>query len=159
MSGVATPPGLYLLPLTHPYLQHTMYVTPYLNFDGQCRAAFEFYAQCLGGKIEAMMTHGEAPIADQVPEDWHDAVLHACLVSGDLTLMGSDAPSASYQAPGSMYVALHVDTPEEADRVFGALSDGGTVTMPIEETFWAARFGMLVDRFGVPWMVNCAPSA
>lgn len=133
-----------------------MQATPYLNFDGRCREAFEFYAEVLDGKIEAMISHGESPIAAEVPSDRHDAIMHAYLVAGDVALMASDAPSDSYQAPQGLYVMLNVDDPDEADRLFEAFADGGTVQMPIEETFWALRFGMVVDRFGTPWMVNCS---
>lgn len=132
-----------------------MKTTPYLTFNGECREAFEFYADVLDGKIEAMITHGDSPIADEVPEAMHSAIMHAYLVAGNVELMASDAMGGRYEKPSGLYVSLHVDTPEEADRIFSALADGGSVVMPIDETFWAQRFGMLVDRFGTPWMVNC----
>ena len=134
---------------------NTMKAIPYLNFNGQCRAAFEFYAQCLGGQIEAMMTHGESPVAGDVPPDWTDSILHAYLVAVDAVLMGSDAPPDHYETPRGLYVSLSVNTPDEAERIFQLLAENGTVQMPIDETFWAARFGMLVDQFGTPWMINC----
>lgn len=133
-----------------------MQVNPYLNFDGQCEEAFRFYEQVLGGKIEAMMTHGESPIAGEVPSEWHDRILHARLVVGDQVLMASDSPPEYYQKPQGLYVSLHVEDPAEAERIFRALAEGGTVTMPFQKTFWAAGgFGMLTDRFGTPWMINC----
>jgi PhnB protein len=129
---------------------------PYLNFNGQCREAFALYERCLGGKIEMMMTHGESPIAADVPSDWHDRILHARLVAGDVVLLASDSPPEMYEAPQGIHVSLLVDDPSEAARIFETLAAGGTVTMPFEKTFWAAGgFGMLVDRFGTPWMVNC----
>ena len=103
-----------------------------------------------------MMTHGESPIAAEVPESWHKRILHARMVVGDAVLMASDTPPEHYEKPAGLYVTLSVETPHEADRIFYALAENGTVTMPIEKTFWAARFGMLVDRFGTPWMINCA---
>ncbi len=137
-----------------------MQVNPYLNFDGQCAEAFRFYAQVLGGTIEAMMTHGESPIAGQVPPGWHDRILHARLVVGDQVLLASDSPPEQYQKPQGLYVSLSIDKPADAQRIFDALAENGTVTMPFEKTFWAAGgFGMLVDRFGTPWMINCEQGA
>jgi|SRR5215469_17033687 len=137
-----------------------MHLNPYLTFDGRCEAAFKFYEGCLGGKIVAMIRHGETPVADQTPAAWRDKIIHARLVVGDQILMGSDAPPDRYEPSKGFSVTLGVDDPAEADRVFHALSDGGNVRMPIQKTFWARRFGMLVDRFGIPWMVNCEePSA
>ena len=132
-----------------------MQVNPYLNFNGDCAAAFKFYERLLGAKIEAIMTHGESPIAKDVPPAWHDRVLHARLIVGDTVLMASDSPPEYYEKPQGLYVSLQIDTPAEAERIFRELSQGGRVTMPIDKTFWAERFGMLVDRFGIPWMVNC----
>jgi PhnB protein len=105
------------------------------------------------------MTHRESPIADQVPSTWGDRVLHARLVVGDTVLMASDSPPEHYAKPAGMHVSLQVDDPAEADRIFYALADKGSVTYPIEKTFWAARFGMLVDRFDIPWMINCEQPA
>jgi len=133
----------------------TVQINPYLNFDGECEAAFRFYERCLGGTIEAMQTFGESPMAADTPADWHNRILHARLVAGGTALMGSDSPSEHFEQPKGFSVSLQVDRPEEADRIFSALAENGTVQMPIGETFWAARFGMLVDQFGIPWMVNC----
>ncbi len=133
-----------------------MQITPYLNFDGQCREAFERYQQILGGTIEAMTTHGETPAAEFVLPEHQNSIMHARLVTATgQVLMASDAPPGRYSKPQGMYVSLHVDDPAEADRIFNALAEGGTVQMPIQETFWAARFGMLADRFGILWMINC----
>jgi len=135
-----------------------MELSPYLNFNGQCAAAFKFYEQCLGGRIQVIMTHGESPLKDQVPADWHDKVLHARLVLGNdktpWALMGCDAPSTHYATPQGMAVTLSVTTTAEAERVYNALADQGKVTMPFQKTFWSAGFGMAVDRFGIPWMVS-----
>lgn len=136
-----------------------MRVIPYLNFDGQCAEAFRFYERVLGGTIEAMMTHGDSPIAGDVPSEWHDRIMHARLVVRGQVLMGSDSPPGHHHTPQGMSVSLHVDDPADAERIFHALAEDGTVTMPIQRTFWAERFGMLVDRFGTPWMVNCEQGA
>jgi PhnB protein len=136
-----------------------MQFTPYLNFNGDCEEAFKLYERVLGGKIEAMITHGGSPIAKEVPSTWHNRIMHARLVVGDAVLMASDSPPEHYEKPRGLFVSIGVDDPAEADRIFYALAENGTVTMPIEKTFWAARFGMLVDRFGTPWMINCEQPA
>lgn len=136
-----------------------MQINPYLNFNGTCEAAFKFYEKCLGGKILGIETFAGAGMADFVPPEWHDKVMHTTLLVGDELLMGSDAPPGRFEEAKGMSVSINVDTPEEADRIFNALAENGTVTMPIAETGWAARFGMLVDRFGIPWMVNCQKGA
>ncbi|HEY3412355.1 MAG TPA: VOC family protein [Armatimonadota bacterium] len=132
-----------------------MQVEPYLFFSGQCEEAFKFYAQCLGGKITAMHTHRETPAGPQTPPEWQDKIMHARLELGGTVLMGSDSPPEWYEAPKGFSVSLSAGSPAEADRIFGLLAENGTIKMPIQETFWAARFGMLVDRFGIPWMINC----
>jgi PhnB protein len=135
-----------------------MQLNPYLLFNGQCEAAFKFYEKCLGGKIIAMMTHEGTPAATQVPADWVKKIIHARMVVGDQLLMGSDAPPDRFQKPSGFSVSLMVKTAEEADRLFQALSEKATVQMPIQKTFWSPRFGMLVDQFGIPWMINCEPA-
>jgi len=135
-----------------------MALNPYLTFDGQCEAAFQFYERCLGGKIVTMMNHEDSPIAGQVPADWGKRIMHARLTVGDSVLMGSDSPPEHYEEPKGFSVALQLKQPAEAERVFQALAEGGTVLMPIQQTFWATRFGMLVDRFAIPWMINCEQS-
>ena len=132
-----------------------MQLNAYLTFNGQCEAAFKFYEKCFGGKIVFMQTHGESPMAGQVPPDWRDKIIHATLHVGGAVLMGSDAPPPRYEKPQGIAVSLRVSDPADADRMFNALAENGTVQMPIQKTFWSVRFGMLVDRFGIPWMVNC----
>ncbi len=136
-----------------------MRLNPYLTFDGRCEAAFKFYEKCLGAKVTAMMTHEGTPMAGQVPPEWRKKIIHARLQVGDVALMGSDAPADRYEKAKGYSVSLSIDKPADADRVFHALAEKGTVTMPIQETFWAERFGMLVDQFGIPWMINCEKKA
>ena len=136
-----------------------MQLNPYLTFKGQCEEAFKFYAQCLGGTIQMSMTFGDSPMADQVPSEWRDKIVHATLLVGSTAVGGSDAPPDRYEAPKGVSITIQLNNPAEAERIFQSLSEGGTVTMPLEKTFWAARFGMLVDRFGIPWMVNCEQPA
>jgi PhnB protein len=136
-----------------------MQLNPYLLFNGQCEAAFKFYEKCLGGKIEVMLTHAGTPAEEHVPAEWRDKILHARLVVEDSVLMASDAPPGHYQQPQGFSVSLQLKDPDKAGRIFDALAEGGTVQMPFAETFWAARFGMLKDQFGIPWMINCERAA
>ncbi|PZQ09773.1 MAG: VOC family protein [Rhodanobacter denitrificans] len=132
-----------------------MQLNAYLNFDGRCAEAFALYARVLNGKLDLVQATPGSPMAEHVPPDWGDRVLHVCLTAGDAVLMGSDCPPGQFQPAQGMQVNIGVDDVAEAERIFGALSDGATILMPLAETFWAQRFGMLVDRFGTPWMVNC----
>ena len=132
-----------------------MQLNPYLLFNGQCEAAFKFYERCLDGKIVAMMTYAGSPMEEQTPPEWRNKVMHARLTVGDKVLMGSDAQPGCHEEPKGFSVTLGIDDPADAERIFHALAQNGTVQMPIQQTFWAARFGMLVDQFGTPWMINC----
>ncbi len=132
-----------------------MQLNPYLTFNGQCEAAFKFYERCLGGKITAMIPHAGTPAEQHVPPERLNKIMHARLTVNDQVLMGSDAPPDRYQQPKGISVSLQIKDPNDADRTFKALSENGTVQMPIQETFWALRFGMFVDQFGIPWMINC----
>jgi PhnB protein len=136
-----------------------MQMNPYLTFNRQCEAAFKFYEKCLGAKIVMMMMHEGTPAAEHVPAEWRNKILHARLQIGDQVVMGSDAPPDRYEQPKGFSVSVSVDDPAEADRIFGALAEQGTVRMAIQKTFWAIRFGTLVDRFGIPWMINCEEHA
>lgn len=132
-----------------------MQATPCLYFNGDCLEAFRSYEKTLGGKIEAVFTYAQMPPGSPAMGE-PDKVMHASFRAGSIVLMGSDAPPAYYHPPDGFRVCLGVDTPEEADRLFAALSEGGKVDMPIQATFFSRRFAMFSDRFGVPWMVNCA---
>jgi PhnB protein len=130
---------------------------PYLTFNGNCGEAFKYYERALGGKIVASVTFADMPpdAQAQTPPEYKKLIMHTRLVVGDDVLMGSDAPPGRFEKPQGISVSIQTDDPKEAERVFAALSDNGHVTMPLQQTFWALRFGMLVDRFGIPWMVNC----
>ena len=133
-----------------------MQMNPYLGFDGKCEAAFKFYEKVFGGKIVMMMKYGDSPMAGKTPPELKDNVMHARItVADDVVLMGSDAPPQMYEPMKGMSVSVSIDKPDDADRIFAALAENGTVRMPIQETFWARRFGMLTDQFGTPWMINC----
>ncbi len=129
---------------------------PYLAFNGQSEAAFKFYERCLGGKIVAMIPYGDTPSKEHVPAGHERKIMHARINLGNQVLMGGDAhPDMPFEGVKGCSVAVQVETPAEAERLFNALAENGTVTMPLGETFWAVRFGMLTDQFGVSWMVNC----
>lgn len=136
-----------------------MQVNPYLHFNGNCEAVFKFYAESLNGKISTLLPHEGTPAEQQVPAEWRKKIVHAHMTVGDTILMGSDQPPEHYTKPQGFSVTLQVAKPEEAERAFQALSKNGTVTMPMQQTFFASRFGMLVDQFGIPWMVVGPPAA
>lgn len=132
-----------------------MRINPYLSFNGDCKAAFELYAKTFGGRIDAMFTHADAPTADEVPAPMRNQIMHAQLSVGDQVIMGADCPAQYREKPQGFSVSLHVDSIDEAERIYAVLSEGGTVSMAIGETFWALRFAMVTDRFGIPWAINC----
>ena len=136
-----------------------MQLNPHLHFNGQCEAAFKFYEKCLGGKITFMMPHEGTPIADQVPAAWRSKILHATLQVDGEVLTGADVPPDHYQKPQGFSVMVGIKDQAQAERIFHGLAENGTVQIPLQETFWAARFGMLIDRFGIPWMISCGKAA
>jgi len=130
-------------------------IDSYLFFDGTCADAMHFYQHTLGGEIEMMMTHGQSPMKDQVPEGSADRILHASLRIGEMRLMASDAMVGQpYEGMKNFALSLSYPTAQEARHAFDLLTEGGKVTMPMADTFWSEAFGMLVDRFGTPWMVS-----
>jgi PhnB protein len=128
-----------------------MRMRTHVNFSGRCAEAFRFYEQHLGGVVSMMMTHNEAPDQTQIKPEWKDAVLHAPISIGGTELMAADIPQA--EPMRSAYLSLSVESDAEAERIFSALANGGEVFMPMQETFFATRFGQLRDRFGVNWMI------
>jgi PhnB protein len=134
-----------------------MQLNPYLFFNGNCEAAFAFYAQCLGATITAMQTNADAPTAAQMTPEWRGKIRHASMNVGTREFMGADRRPEVYEAPKGFSVLLGFVNPTGAERVFHALAVGGTITVPFGEIFWARRFGMLTDQFGVPWMINFHP--
>ena len=128
---------------------------PYLAFDGQCEEAFKFYEKALGGKILMMMRLADAPAGVPRTPETERRIMHARLEVGDRYLMGGDAPQQMFSKPQGFCVAIQVDEAADAERVFAALAEGGKINMPLAPTFWSERFGMLIDKYGIPWMVNC----
>lgn len=132
-----------------------MQVQPYLFFNGNCEEAFKFYERSLGGKILAMMRHAGSPMEQHTPPEWRDKIMHARLSVDDTVLLGSDSPPEHYKKPQGFSVCIEVKELARAQSAFKALSEGGSVGMDFQKTFWALGFGMLVDRYGTHWMINC----
>jgi PhnB protein len=131
-----------------------MSINPYLFYDGKCEAAFKFYEKVLGGKIVALMTYEGAPESMPTPPEWNKKIMHAMMTIDGQALMASDASPGYFKQPQGFGVSLQVNDLAEAERKFNALAEGGSVGMPFGKTFWSKGFGMCVDQFGIPWMVN-----
>ena len=125
----------------------------YLTFKGDCEAAFRAYAQCFRGTVGELFRYGGSPMVDQVPSDWTDKVMHGSVTICGQVLMGAD--TSPYEAPRGISLALHVKGAAEGERIFDELAVDGTIVVPMEKTFWAERFGVVVDRFGITWSINC----
>jgi PhnB protein len=132
-----------------------MRLNPHLTFNGQCAEAFKFYEAQLGGRIEMMMRYGEAPMAENVPPELHEYILHATLAFDDQVITGGDVPPAHYEKPRGFSMLLNLDATAESERIFDALAENGAIHMRLQETFWAQRFGIVIDRYGTPWTINC----
>jgi PhnB protein len=130
-----------------------MKMRTYLNYGGNCAEAFHFYEKHLGARIDMLMTHDQAPGVTNVKPEWAKAVLHASITIGETQVMASDVPPDRFQPMRSVYLSLNVDSDAEAEGIYKLLSDGGEIFMPMQETFFASRFGQLRDRFGTSWMI------
>jgi PhnB protein len=126
-----------------------------LVFNGRCEAAFRFYERCLNGTIAFVLTWGNSPMAADAPPGWDAKIFHATLKIGDTVVTGADLPPGRYEQPKGFSVVLQMDDPGTAERVFQALAENARIEMPLQETFWASRFGALIDQFGIPWSINC----
>jgi PhnB protein len=131
-----------------------MHISPHLCFDGQCREAMQRYQEILGGTLQTMLTYGETPMASSLESKWHDKIVHATLVLDGVELTGVDLIRGSYQRPQGFFVTLTVAEIARATQIFAALSQAGEIKMPLGKTFWSAGFGVLIDRFGIPWEIN-----
>lgn len=129
-------------------------ISPHLCFDGQCREAMTFYQSILGGALQTMLSYGESPMASSVDPQWHDRIVHATLVLEQIELTGVDMPPGAYQRPRGFFVTLTIEGLDRAAQVFDSLAEGGEIHLPLRPTFWSPGFGVLVDRFGIPWEVN-----
>jgi len=136
-----------------------MQVSPYLSFKGQCEEAFTFYQQCLGGTLGPLFRYTGSPFADQAPPGWDEKIMHGSMTIGDLMLMGADITPAKYEEPKGFSLSVQIKSVDDAERIFHGLAEGGVIVMPLEKTFWAERFGIVSDRFGIPWLINCEGAA
>jgi len=135
-----------------------MAASAHLSFSGECREAFTLYAQLFSGE-RRMIAYGDTPMANAVPAEWSEKIVHATLSFDGGELAGSDVESAHYRRPQGFSVLVDVDGVEKAHRIFAALAEGGSVAMPLHETFWSPAFGVLTDRFGIPWEINGTASS
>ena len=131
-----------------------MQLIPHLGFLGDCEAAFKFYAGCLNGEVLALVTYGATPMAKEVSAEWQSKIIHGTMRIGDTVIMGADVGAERYEAPKGITLTLGVKDPAEGERLFQALAENGQVVMPYQKTFWSPGFGMVVDKFKVPWMIN-----
>jgi len=132
-----------------------MQLTTYLSFNGQCEAAFRLYERSLGGEIGPVFRYAGSPMANDAPPGWDDKIMHGSITVGGQVLMGADVTPDRYEEPNGISLSLQIASIADAERIFRDLAQDGRVVMPLEKTFWAAGFGMLVDRFGIPWLINC----
>lgn len=127
-------------------------ISGYLNFDGNCRQAMEFYAKCLGGELSTM-TFADAKA--KVPDSAKDRLMHARIKNGKAFLMASDlVPGMEYKRGNNFALSIECESIEEAEKLFAALSVKGKIHMPLQKTFWALRFAGFLDQFGTNWMIN-----
>ena len=129
-----------------------------LSFDGRCEEALQLYQRCMDAKIEFLMRWGESPMAKDAPPEWKDKIIHARIVIGDTEITGGDSLPGTYESPRGFSILLSLDDSDRTERLFHALAENGKVSMPLQETFWAHRFGSVIDQFGIPWTVNCEKS-
>src|SRR4029453_233038 len=135
-----------------------MQMSPYLSFKGECEAAFKLYVHCLGAQLGPIFRYAGSPMADSVSADWSDKVMHGSVTIGDQVLMGADVAPDQYEEPKGFSLSLQIESATDAEHIFQELARGGRVVIPLEKTFWAARFRMVVDQFGIPWLINCEGS-
>jgi PhnB protein len=138
-----------------------MRITPSISlmFNGDCDAAFALYQQCFGATVTFRMTWGESPMAHTAPPEWHDKVMHATLSIGDAVIYGGDPLTGTYKRPQGFQLQLNLTDVAAAERIFALLAEGGEVTVALQQTFWAQRFGSVIDRFAIPWAINCGEGA
>lgn len=133
-----------------------MKLIPHINFGGQCRAAFTFYERALQGRVETMLTWSESPMCKDIDPSWYDKICHATLTVGNNEIAGVDDPFEPQPTLSGFQLIVEASDPLDAERIFGALEQNGTVKLPLRKTFWAARYGIVKDQFGVAWEINCA---
>ena len=130
-------------------------VSAYLSFRGDCAAAFKFYEEVLGARPGLLFRYADSPMSDVVPDGWEDKIMHGSIRIGQHLLEGADVPPERYEEPKGFSLSINAGSAAEAEKLFDHLGAGGRVVYAMEKTFWSERFGMVVDRFGIPWMINC----
>jgi PhnB protein len=127
----------------------------YLSFNGDCEAAFRFYEERLGATRGRMFPYANSPMAGDVRPGWETKIMHGSIVLGGVTVAGADQPNGSYESPRGFRIFIEADDPAETERLFHALAENATIEMPLQQTFWSLRFGVLTDQFGIPWTIGC----
>lgn len=135
-----------------------MQLHPHLTFDGHCEEAFRFYEECLRGKVTLLMRYENTPMDPPVPVEWRGKVSHATFAVGQNLFSGSDPLPGQYEKPQGFAIQLNLNDASEGERIFNLLAEDGTIQVPFRETFWASRFGVVIDRFHITWLVNCERS-
>ena len=132
-------------------------VNPYISFAGNCEEAFDHYKSVFGGDFAAQMRWGDNPDCAQMSDEDKNQIMHVALPVGGTVIMGSDTPASmgGVERGNGFSVAIGSNDLDESQKIFDGLSDGGTITMPLQKTFWGATFGMCTDKFGIAWMINC----
>ena len=132
-----------------------MQLNPYLHFPGTCADALAFYEKVLGAQVLSQFKFADSPMADKMPADWRDKLMHSAFKISDTTLFACDAPPDHFSKPQGFSLNIPANSGAEAKKLYDTLSEGGEITMPLQKTFWAAHFAMFKDKFGIPWMINC----
>jgi PhnB protein len=129
----------------------------YLSFNGNCDEAFRFYVERLGATQGRMFPYAGSPMAGTVPPEWGPKIMHGSITLGGVTIAGADlAPAAVFETPRGFRIFLEAEDPADAQRLYDALAENATIEMPLQETFWSLRFGVLTDQYGIPWTISCA---
>ena len=128
----------------------------YLSFNGDCEVAFRFYEQRLGATRAQMFPYANSPMAADIPPGWETKIMHGSITLGGITVLGADLAPGRYEQPKGFRIFLEADDPADTDRLFHALAENATIEMPLQQTFWSLRFGVLTDQFGIPWTLSCA---
>jgi PhnB protein len=136
-----------------------MQMNPYLSFRGDCEEAFRVYERTFGGQLGTIFRYAGSPMAGDVPADWQDKVMHTALTVDGQVLMGGDVAPNQFEQPQGFSMSITLKNEAETDRIYSELAKDGRVIMALQKTFWAARFGHVVDRFGIPWLINCESEA
>jgi PhnB protein len=132
-----------------------MVLSAHILFSGRCEEALRFYAEALGGTLGPILSYGSSPAGADVAPEWRDKIVHGTITIGGMNVSGADVRPEQYEKPRGIFLLQSVANRAEAERVFALLAEDGEVTMPLQKTFWSPAFGVVIDRYGVPWEVSC----